>query len=106
MQVAGTIGTGLFLSSGSALHGAGPLGALIAYLMVGTVAYSYVQVPCISSFSLPILTTPPTPQQLTVRSWGNDGLGAHLRHFPTLRLVPNSTRGGEAKRHVRKLYCM
>ena len=55
MQVAGTIGTGLFLSSGSALHGAGPLGALIAYLMVGTVAYSYVQVPCISSFSLPIL---------------------------------------------------
>jgi hypothetical protein len=51
-------------------------------------------------FSLPTLTTlstPPTPLQLTVLSWGNDGLGAHLRHFPTLRLVPNSTRGGEAK---------
>ena len=43
MQIAGTIGTGLFLGSGSALHGAGPLGALLAYALVGTVAYSYVQ---------------------------------------------------------------
>ncbi|KAN0132710.1 Amino acid permease/ SLC12A domain containing protein [Lactarius tabidus] len=39
-HIAGTIGTGLFLGSGSALHGAGPLGALIAYILVGTVAYS------------------------------------------------------------------
>ena len=105
MQVAGTIGTGLFLGSGSALRGAGPLGALIAYILVGTVAYSYVQVPCISFFRFPTLTTlstPPTRLQLTVRSWGNDGVGAHLRHFPTLRLVPYySTRGGEAERHVR-----
>lgn len=39
-QIAGTIGTGLFLGSGAALRGAGPLGALIAYALVGTVAYS------------------------------------------------------------------
>ncbi|KAI9507038.1 general amino acid permease 1 [Russula earlei] len=39
-QIAGTIGTGLFLGSGSALRGAGPLGALLAYILVGTVAYS------------------------------------------------------------------
>ncbi|TFK39733.1 general APC amino acid permease [Crucibulum laeve] len=40
IAIAGTIGTGLFLGSGSALHGAGPLGALMAYALVGTVAYS------------------------------------------------------------------
>lgn len=40
IAIAGTIGTGLFLGSGHALSGAGPLGALIAYALVGTVAYS------------------------------------------------------------------
>ncbi|KAH9167479.1 general amino acid permease 1 [Lactarius sanguifluus] len=40
IAIAGTIGTGLFLGSGSALQGAGPLGALLAYMLVGTVAYS------------------------------------------------------------------
>jgi amino acid transporter len=40
IAIAGTIGTGLFLGSGKALSGAGPLGALIAYALVGTVAYS------------------------------------------------------------------
>ncbi|KAG5634832.1 hypothetical protein H0H81_000561 [Sphagnurus paluster] len=39
-QIAGTIGTGLFLGSGHALQGAGPLGALMAYALVGTVAYA------------------------------------------------------------------
>jgi amino acid permease len=39
----GMIGTGLFLGSGSALHHAGPLGALLMYALVGTVAYLYVQ---------------------------------------------------------------
>ncbi|KAK0489295.1 general APC amino acid permease [Armillaria novae-zelandiae] len=39
-HIAGTIGTGLFLGSGEALRVAGPLGALIAYMLVGTVAYS------------------------------------------------------------------
>lgn len=40
IAIAGTIGTGLFLGSGDALRVAGPLGALIAYILVGTVAYS------------------------------------------------------------------
>ncbi|KAF9525951.1 general amino acid permease 1 [Crepidotus variabilis] len=40
IAIAGTIGTGLFLGSGHALGQAGPLGALIAYALVGTVAYS------------------------------------------------------------------
>ncbi|KAK7686313.1 hypothetical protein QCA50_010537 [Cerrena zonata] len=40
IAVAGTIGTGLFLGSGHALQGAGPLGALVAYALVGTVAYA------------------------------------------------------------------
>ncbi|KAF8835977.1 hypothetical protein BDN67DRAFT_1072156 [Paxillus ammoniavirescens] len=40
IAIAGTLGTGLFLGSGEALSGAGPLGALIAYALVGTVAYS------------------------------------------------------------------
>lgn len=40
LKIAGTIGTGLFLGSGSALSGAGPLGALLAYFIVGSVAYS------------------------------------------------------------------
>ena len=38
-QIAGTIGTGLFLGSGKTLRVAGPLGALIAYGLVGSVAY-------------------------------------------------------------------
>ncbi|EGN96889.1 hypothetical protein SERLA73DRAFT_111663 [Serpula lacrymans var. lacrymans S7.3] len=40
IAIAGTLGTGLFLGSGKSLSGAGPLGALIAYILVGTVAYS------------------------------------------------------------------
>ncbi|KIJ91821.1 hypothetical protein K443DRAFT_14080 [Laccaria amethystina LaAM-08-1] len=40
IAIAGTIGTGLFLGSGLALRTAGPLGALIAYILVGSVAYA------------------------------------------------------------------
>ena len=40
LQIAGTLGTGLFLGSGESLQGAGPLGALIAYAFVGTAAYA------------------------------------------------------------------
>ncbi|KAK2464007.1 hypothetical protein APHAL10511_003951 [Amanita phalloides] len=40
IAIAGTIGTGLFLGSGGALSAAGPLGALLAYALVGTVAFS------------------------------------------------------------------
>ena len=39
-KIAGTIGTGLFLGSGLALQAAGPLGALIAYGLVSSVAYA------------------------------------------------------------------
>ncbi|PCH44566.1 general amino acid permease 1 [Wolfiporia cocos MD-104 SS10] len=40
IAVAGTLGTGLFLGSGNALREGGPLGALIAYALVGTVSYA------------------------------------------------------------------
>ncbi|KAF9819345.1 hypothetical protein IEO21_02233 [Rhodonia placenta] len=40
IAIAGTLGTGLFLGSGHALQGGGPLGALIAYGLVGTVGYA------------------------------------------------------------------
>ncbi|OJT02950.1 Dicarboxylic amino acid permease [Trametes pubescens] len=40
IAIAGTLGTGLFLGSGHSLQAAGPLGALIAYALVGTAAYS------------------------------------------------------------------
>ncbi|KAF2089199.1 amino acid permease [Saccharata proteae CBS 121410] len=40
IAVGGTIGTGLFIGSGTALSEAGPAGALIAYIFVGTIVYS------------------------------------------------------------------
>jgi amino acid transporter len=40
IAIAGTIGTGLFLGSGAALRRAGPLGALLGYIHVASVAYS------------------------------------------------------------------
>ncbi|KAF8835982.1 hypothetical protein BDN67DRAFT_974719 [Paxillus ammoniavirescens] len=40
MAIAGTLGTGLFLGSGEAISSAGPLGALMAYVLVSTVAYA------------------------------------------------------------------
>ncbi|PWY79548.1 amino acid permease [Aspergillus heteromorphus CBS 117.55] len=36
----GTIGTGLFIGSGTAVANGGPVGALIAYIFVGTIVYS------------------------------------------------------------------
>lgn len=36
----GTIGTGLFIGSGAAIAMAGPVGALIAYIFVGSIVYS------------------------------------------------------------------
>ncbi|KAJ5714533.1 uncharacterized protein N7483_011714 [Penicillium malachiteum] len=40
IAIGGTIGTGLFISSGSAVADAGPVGALIAYLFVGSIVFS------------------------------------------------------------------
>ncbi|KDQ19092.1 hypothetical protein BOTBODRAFT_103181 [Botryobasidium botryosum FD-172 SS1] len=40
IAIAGTIGTGLFLGSGKALQRAGPLGALLAYIFIGSIAYA------------------------------------------------------------------
>ena len=40
---AGTLGTGLFLSSGRAIVNAGPVGALICYLLVGSLIWSEMQ---------------------------------------------------------------
>ncbi|KAF8840422.1 general amino acid permease 1 [Paxillus ammoniavirescens] len=40
IAIAGTLGTGLFLGSGEAIQGAGPIGAFIAYALVSTVAFA------------------------------------------------------------------
>ncbi|RKF54228.1 Arginine permease CAN1 [Erysiphe neolycopersici] len=40
IAIGGTIGTGLFIGSGSSIATAGPVGALIAYALVGTIVYS------------------------------------------------------------------
>lgn len=39
IAIGGSIGTGLFLASGSTIHSAGPGGALIAYLIMGIMVY-------------------------------------------------------------------
>lgn len=39
IAIGGSIGTGLFLSSGAAIHTAGPGGALLAYALVGAMVY-------------------------------------------------------------------
>ncbi|ROT37756.1 arginine permease [Sodiomyces alkalinus F11] len=40
IAIGGTVGTGLFLGTSSALSEAGPVGALIAFIFIGTVVYS------------------------------------------------------------------
>jgi hypothetical protein len=41
-QIAGVIGTGLFLGLGQLLPTTGPLGAILVYLLVGSVAFAFV----------------------------------------------------------------
>ncbi|KAJ5833178.1 hypothetical protein N7474_001489 [Penicillium riverlandense] len=40
IAIGGTIGTGLFIGSGTAIAYGGPIGALIAYIFVGTIVFS------------------------------------------------------------------
>ncbi|KAJ5994609.1 hypothetical protein N7451_010333 [Penicillium sp. IBT 35674x] len=40
IAIGGTIGTGLFIGSGTAISYAGPVGALLAYILVGSIVYS------------------------------------------------------------------
>lgn len=39
ISLGGTIGTGLFLASGGAIHTAGPGGAILSYLIIGVMAF-------------------------------------------------------------------
>ena len=39
IALGGTLGTGIFLTSGSALYIAGPMGAIFAYLVMGLMVY-------------------------------------------------------------------
>lgn len=39
IAIGGSIGTGLFLASGNAIHTAGPGGALVAYVAIGIMVY-------------------------------------------------------------------
>lgn len=41
-QIAGVIGTGLFLGLGQLLATTGPLGVLLVFLLVGSVAFAFV----------------------------------------------------------------
>ena len=43
IAIGGTIGTGLFISTGSLLHTTGPVMSLISFLFVTTLAYSVTQ---------------------------------------------------------------
>ena len=42
IAIGGSIGTGLFVGSGSSLHTGGPAGLLIAYILIGTMIYCTV----------------------------------------------------------------
>ncbi|MED4203968.1 amino acid permease [Neobacillus mesonae] len=43
ISLGGTIGTGLFLASGGAIHEAGPGGALLSYIVIGIMVYFLMQ---------------------------------------------------------------
>ncbi len=43
ISLGGTIGTGLFLASGGAIHTAGPGGAILSYLVIGVMVYFLMQ---------------------------------------------------------------
>lgn len=43
ISLGGTIGTGLFLASGGAIHSAGPGGAIVSYIVIGIMVYFLMQ---------------------------------------------------------------
>src|SRR4051794_28982998 len=43
ISLGGTIGTGLFLASGGAIHSAGPGGAMLSYLVIGIMVFFLMQ---------------------------------------------------------------
>ncbi|WML60228.1 amino acid permease [Neobacillus sp. PS2-9] len=43
ISLGGTIGTGLFLASGGAIHSAGPGGAILSYIIIGLMVYFLMQ---------------------------------------------------------------
>ncbi len=47
--LAGTLGTGLFLGSGKTIRQGGPLGALLAYIQTGSMAYCMCESPSSAS---------------------------------------------------------
>jgi amino acid transporter len=51
IALAGTLGTGLFLSSGKVIAHGGPVGAVLAYILTGSIAY------CMCEFSSATLPT-------------------------------------------------
>ncbi len=54
MSIGGTIGTGLFLASGEVLQSAGPIGAILAYLVAGLAMYAVMLCLAELSVSMPI----------------------------------------------------
>ena len=42
IAIGGCIGTGLFMASGTAIHNAGPGGALVAYAAIGMMVYFFM----------------------------------------------------------------
>lgn len=54
MSIGGTIGTGLFLASGEVLQGAGPMGAILAYLVAGLAMYAVMLCLAELAVSMPI----------------------------------------------------
>lgn len=54
MSIGGTIGTGLFLASGEVLQSAGPIGAILAYLLAGLAMYAVMLCLAELAVSMPI----------------------------------------------------
>jgi yeast amino acid transporter len=52
IAVGGSIGTGLFVGSGAALHSGGPGGVIVAWILMGIMLINVTQV-CISPLNFP-----------------------------------------------------